>query len=65
MTYNCLALGAVQFGLPYGISNSTGQVTLNAAESIISYATSKGIDTIDTAILYGDSETCLGKVGVK
>ena len=59
-----LALGAAQFGSSYGISNQTGQVTPEEAKKILSAAKESGIDTIDTAIAYGDSERILGKLGV-
>lgn len=59
-----LALGTAQFGLPYGISNQNGQVSRESAKSVISIARSNGIDTIDTAISYGESEACLGEVGL-
>jgi len=60
-----LALGTVQFGLPYGISNQNGQVSREVAKGIIALARLSGIDTLDTAIAYGDSEACLGQVGVE
>jgi aryl-alcohol dehydrogenase-like predicted oxidoreductase len=59
-----LALGTVQFGLPYGIANQSGQVSREDAAAIIANARLGGIDTLDTAIAYGESEICLGKVGV-
>jgi aryl-alcohol dehydrogenase-like predicted oxidoreductase len=59
-----LALGTVQFGLPYGIANQSGQVSREDAKGIISLAQISGIDTLDTAIAYGDSEACLGDVGL-
>ena len=59
-----LALGTVQFGLPYGIANSGGQVAPQEAARILGRARSAGIDTLDTAIAYGDSEACLGRIGV-
>ena len=60
---NKLALGTVQFGLPYGIANQSGQVSREEATQILSLARGSGIDTLDTAIAYGDSEACLGEVG--
>ena len=60
-----LALGTVQFGMPYGISNKNGQTNIKEAEAIIDCAREHGIDTLDTAIGYGESETCLGKIGVQ
>jgi aryl-alcohol dehydrogenase-like predicted oxidoreductase len=59
-----LALGTVQFGLSYGIANQKGQVSEKEVRKILKYAKNSNIDTIDTAIGYGDSEQCLGHVGV-
>jgi aryl-alcohol dehydrogenase-like predicted oxidoreductase len=60
-----LAIGTAQFGMTYGIANQLGQVTAADASAIIDLARSFGIDTIDTAVDYGASETTLGNVGVK
>ncbi len=60
-----LALGTVQFGLPYGIANQDGQVTRMAANAMLQLAATNGIDTLDTAVAYGESETCLGEVGTQ
>jgi len=57
-----LALGTVQFGIDYGINSAEGQVQPGAAESILNYAHSKGIDLLDTAPAYGNSEKVLGRV---
>lgn len=59
-----LALGTVQFGLPYGIANQGGRVDDSAAAAILDYARQSGIDTIDTAIGYGISEAVLGRIGL-
>lgn len=59
---NRLALGTIQFGLPYGIANQTGQVSRAEANAMLQLALANGLDTLDTAIAYGDSETCLGEV---
>lgn len=59
-----LGLGTVQFGLNYGISNQSGQVPRSEAEKIIEHARASGMDTLDTAIAYGDSEHVLGQIGV-
>ena len=58
-----LALGTVQFGLPYGVSNQLGQVSLPAVKAMLQLASSHAIDTLDTAIGYGDSENRLGQAG--
>jgi aryl-alcohol dehydrogenase-like predicted oxidoreductase len=55
-----LALGTVQFGMPYGIANQAGQVHLDEVRAILDVASANAIDTIDTAIAYGNSEACLG-----
>ncbi|MBT8534589.1 aldo/keto reductase [Polynucleobacter paneuropaeus] len=60
-----LALGTVQFGLPYGVSNINGQVTLTEAIGMIEIARKSGVDMLDTAVSYGQSESCLGRSGVK
>lgn len=59
-----LALGTVQFGLPYGIANQIGQVTRPEAKAMLQLAAANGIDTLDTAIGYGESEQRLGEIGV-
>ena len=59
-----LALGTAQFGLSYGVANQNGQVDLEAGRKIVRMATARGIDTIDTAIAYGESEQRLGEIGV-
>jgi len=59
-----LALGTAQFGLDYGIANQVGKVADDELLSILDLARKTGIDTIDTAIAYGDSETRLGHAGV-
>lgn len=59
-----LALGTVQFGMRYGIANQSGQVSCEQARSMLKLATDHGIDTLDTAIAYGDSETRLGELGI-
>lgn len=58
-----LALGTVQFGLPYGIANQNGRVSHEEVCRILAYAREIGIDTLDTAVSYGDSEACLGAIG--
>ena len=55
-----LALGTVQFGLDYGISNSAGQVPLESVFNILSIATHAGVLHLDTAEAYGSAETTLG-----
>ncbi len=60
-----IALGTVQFGLAYGVANTTGRVSETTAEEIIAVAQELGVDTLDTAAAYGNSEAVLGKIGVE
>lgn len=60
-----LALGTVQFGLHYGVSNTDGQVGIDAAARILDFASERGVDTLDTASAYGSSEEVLGQIGVR
>ncbi|CAN1537222.1 Tas Predicted oxidoreductases (related to aryl-alcohol dehydrogenases) [Burkholderiaceae bacterium] len=58
---NKIALGTVQFGMKYGISNQSGIVSPEEIISILKTAAKFGIDTLDTAINYKDSESKLGQ----
>ena len=57
-----IGLGAVQFGVNYGVSNIYGKTTKNEASKILQFAYENGINVIDTAISYGNSEDILGEV---
>jgi aryl-alcohol dehydrogenase-like predicted oxidoreductase len=57
-----IALGTVQFGLDYGISNTQGQIPENQVQKILTFCQKHGIDTLDTAAAYGQSETILGNL---
>lgn len=59
-----LALGTVQFGLDYGVANASGRVAMQEASAILQRAQVCGMDTLDTAITYGDSEAVLGQLGI-
>ncbi len=56
-----LMLGTVQFGLNYGIANRAGQPSYETARSIIECAYEGGVNCLDTASLYGESEEVLGR----
>jgi len=60
-----LVLGTAQFGLDYGVSNTTGKTPPEEALRMINFARVNRIDTLDTAISYGESERLLGEIGVK
>jgi len=57
---NRIALGTAQFGMKYGISNQSGIVQPDELRSIFGIANKIGIDTLDTAINYQDSEKNIG-----
>lgn len=56
-----IALGTVQFGMNYGISNTTGQVTTEEIAKILEFCKQNEIDTLDTAQGYGESEKVLSQ----
>lgn len=59
-----VAIGTVQFGLQYGIANARGKVPTSEVREILACGRRYGLDTLDTAIAYGDSESSLGAAGV-
>lgn len=59
-----LAIGTAQFGMPYGISNKNGQTSQVETKNILDVASSSGVDMLDTAISYGNSEATLGRVSI-
>lgn len=60
-----IGIGTAQFGLDYGITNAGGRVSQAMASAILADARAAGIDTVDTAHLYGESEATLGRaIGV-
>ncbi len=61
---NKIALGTVQFGMDYGINNTDGQIHLGEARKVLKLARESGINILDTAYEYGNSEEVLGKIGV-
>ncbi len=56
-----LALGTVQFGLNYGINNSSGQVKEEEVSKILTFAKDHNLIYLDTARAYGNSEEVLGR----
>lgn len=62
---NKIALGGVQFGLNYGISNTGGITPIGEVRDIISTALRNKINYVDTAFAYGVSEKVLGETGVE
>ena len=59
-----IALGTAQFGLDYGVSNNSGQVSYHETKLILKKAKQFKICTLDTAMSYGNCEKILGDIGV-
>lgn len=57
-----LAIGSVQFGLDYGISNEKGQTPEEHVQEILNVASAYGMYLVDTAQAYGNSESVIGKL---
>ena len=55
-----ISLGTVQFGLRYGIANRKGKIPPKEVFEILKYAADSGINCLDTAFAYGDSEDVIG-----
>lgn len=61
-----IGLGTVQFGLKYGINNTSGQVDEDTAQKIVqTYCKAVQIPVYDTASAYGNSEMKLGEIFAK
>ena len=61
MSPSKLVLGTVQFGLDYGISNTSGQTSPSEVEKILSLCHRAGIHALDTSCEYGASESIIGR----
>lgn len=57
---SALSLGTVQLGLSYGINNADGKPSQETSNGILNAAMAGGINTLDTAGAYGDSEVVIG-----
>ena len=58
---NKIILGTAQFGMDYGINNTTGKINKSKVFDILNYAFLNGIKELDTASSYGDSEKIIGE----
>ena len=56
-----LMLGTAQFGMPYGIANITGRPSYETVRDILACAYEGGVNCLDTAASYGESEEIIGK----
>lgn len=59
-TISKIALGSANFGCDYGLANHAGKVSNTELEKILSLSKEVGIEVIDTAQAYGDSESRIG-----
>ncbi|WP_235941367.1 aldo/keto reductase [Cyclobacterium roseum] len=61
-----IAFGAVEIGMPYGLGVNSAKDMLNEREAIklLNDALDRGINFFDTARMYGNSETLIGKAFV-
>ena len=57
-----LALGTANFGLNYGVANDAGKISDQELLQIINLTEKVGVNMVDTAQAYGDSEQRLGSV---
>lgn len=57
-----LGLGTVQWGMPYGIANRSGQPGSAEVGAMLRLARAQGVQLLDTAHAYGAAETLLGKL---
>jgi len=56
-----MTVGTAQFGMPYGINNSTGMPSPHEISRIVHRAIEHGVTSFDTARSYGESELRLGE----
>jgi len=59
-----IALGTVQFGLDYGITNHDGQTEIGEVKRILNFAKANKVNLLDTAADYGESERVLGMTNI-
>lgn len=57
-----IGLGTVQWGRSYGIANRSGRPARKEVQEILGLARTHGVQVIDTAWDYGDSERILGQL---
>lgn len=55
-----LILGTVQMGLPYGINNSVGKISMEDSLTILDHAFDNGIEILDSAAAYGNAHQVIG-----
>ena len=63
--YQKIIVGTAQFGMKYGVANTTGIPHQKELRNIIDCCLENNIRYLDTAPAYGNCETILGKTGIK
>ncbi len=61
MNNSKLSIGTVQFGMQYGVANNLKKTDFRHVVKILDTAYKEGINALDTAPIYGNSEVVLGK----
>lgn len=61
VSISALSLGTVQLGVNYGINNAEGKPDQAHAFKVLDAALENGINALDTAAAYGDSERVIGE----
>jgi aryl-alcohol dehydrogenase-like predicted oxidoreductase len=59
--FSKIILGTAQFGLDYGINNFSGKISEKEIFQILDFAYQNGLNTLDTAPSYGNSEYSIGE----
>jgi aryl-alcohol dehydrogenase-like predicted oxidoreductase len=57
-----MALGTAQWGLNYGLANRDGQPSRETVRQMMEVALNAGVDVLDTARAYGESEAVIGSL---
>lgn len=60
MSFSRFQLGTVQLGMDYGLGDHTAKPSQEYAFSLLDLALSRGVNTLDTANNYGDSQRVIG-----
>lgn len=61
MNIRKIALGSAQFGMNYGVNNQRGRIPRDEVFEILSLGKRSGLDVLDTADVYGNSEEVIGE----
>ena len=61
MNNSKLSIGTVQFGMQYGVANNLKKTDVRHVVKILDTAHKEGINALDTAPIYGNSEVVLGE----